>query len=104
MTLTKEQQDRYDQMGYAKADNPHVAVHFDEFPKVYFTPSMFPVGHEVDYSGGKVCKTLKEARKYAASQYERLITQELNKLYAGKEEINTMEFRVYDDDMEQDGK
>lgn len=104
MTLSKEQQERFDTLGFAKADKPHVAVHFDEFPRVYFTPSTFPVGRELDFKGGKVCLNLKEARKYANQQYERLVTQELNKLYKAKEEIATMEFRVYEDEITKDGK
>jgi hypothetical protein len=97
MTFTKEQKERYDELGYATVDKPHVGVHFDEFPKVYFRPSMFPVGHVTDTKGGQVCLNIKEARKYAKQQYERLITKELNTLYAHKETINDMDFREYDD-------
>lgn len=103
MALTAAQQEKFDKMGYAKPGTQHVAVYFDEFPKVYFLPSMFPVGHETDFKGGKVCLNLKEARKYANQQYERLITKEINRLYQGKAEIGTMEFREYDDDQDQGG-
>lgn len=65
----------------------NVAVHMAEFPTVSFESTTLPIDFVIDEKGGKVCKNLKEAKKYAGQQYERLITQELNRLYTLKENI-----------------
>ena len=70
---------------------PNVAVHMKDFPIVSFSESMLPVGRVVDDKGGKVCHNVKEARKYAGQQFERLITKSLNNLYEQKNVIATLE-------------
>lgn len=68
---------------------PHtpVEVRMSGFPHITFHDTALPVDSMVDDKGGKVCKNLKEAKKYAGQQFERLITQELNMLYAFKKNI-----------------
>lgn len=70
-----------------KVELSNVAVRMDKFPTVSFESTTLPVDFVMDEKGGKVCKNLKEAKKYAGQQYERLITQEINRLYSLKENI-----------------
>lgn len=68
-----------------------VAVHFSAFPTVEFKETEAPVGTSLDDKGGKVCLNLKEARKYAGSQFERLITAEITTLYKHKQALGILE-------------
>lgn len=78
-------------MADSKQKSQNVAVHMSGFPNVSFESTMLPLGHVIDDKGGKVCHNIKEARKYASQQFERLITERLNDLYAHKNEIATLE-------------
>lgn len=71
----------------AKENTSSVEVRMSAFPVVSFHDTTLPVNSVVDDKGSKVCKNLKEAKIYANQQYERLITQELNRLYTLKENI-----------------
>lgn len=68
-----------------------IAVHFSAFPIVEFKETEDPVGTRLDDKGGKVCLNLKEARKYAGSQFERLITAEILALYKHKQALEILE-------------
>lgn len=69
----------------------NVAVHLSDFPEVSFKATDLPVDAVIDDKGGKVCKNIKEARKYAGQQFERLITKSIAELYSHKDKITTIE-------------
>lgn len=67
-------------LGYGTMSNPHVSVHFDMFPHVYFKESRFREGTTVDDKGGKVFTTKEDAQEYAIKQFDALVEQENKKL------------------------
>ena len=67
-------------LGYGTDANPHVSVHFDLFPHVYFRRCRFIVGTTVDNNGGIVCEDLKSAKEYALTQFDELTKKEMAKL------------------------
>jgi hypothetical protein len=67
-------------LGYGTPENPHVSVHFDMFPHVYFTECRFRAGTTVDDKGGKVFETREEAEAYAVTHFDDLVAKEMEKL------------------------
>lgn len=74
-------------IGYGTKKHPHVAVHFDLFPHVYFQDTTWRVGMSIDKRGGKVCQDMEQAQAYALEQFDVLEKEELAKLSRFKEMI-----------------
>lgn len=69
-----------EKIGFGTPENPHISVHFDMFPYVYFGETAFRVGTTVDEKGGKVFGDMASAKEYAAKQFDVLMQAEVNRL------------------------
>lgn len=69
-----------ERIGFGTPEHPHVSVHFDMFPYVYFGETAFRVGTTVDEKGGKVFADVESAKAYALNQFDVLMQQEVNRL------------------------
>lgn len=71
-------------LGFGTPDHPHVAVHFDLFPAVYFTPTNLHVNTTVDMRGGKVFADIVTAKSYALGHFDKLVDEEVSRLRRAK--------------------
>lgn len=78
-------------LGFGTPDHPHVAVHFDLFPAVYFTPTSLHINTTVDMRGGKVFSDIDSAKTYALGQFDKLVNEEISKLQRAKNLISKEE-------------
>ncbi|MBC9705808.1 MAG: hypothetical protein H9W81_12725 [Enterococcus sp.] len=71
-------------LGFGTPDHPHVAVHFDLFPAVYFTPTDLHVNTTIDMKGGKVFVDIDSAKAYALKHFDKLVDEEIMRLHKAK--------------------
>lgn len=78
-------------IGFGTEENPHVAVHFDLFPAVYFTRTMLKANTTIDMRGGKVFADMASAKAYALEHFDTLVQEEMNRLHKAKSLIHAKE-------------
>lgn len=71
-------------LGFGTPDHPHVAVHFDLFPAVYFTPTNLHLNTTIDMRGGRVFGDMVAAKAYAMEHFDKLVTEEMKRLMRAK--------------------
>lgn len=71
-------------LGFGTPDHPHVAVHFDLFPAVYFTPTNLHLNTTIDLRGGKVFADMETAKTYALNHFDELVEDEIARLRRAK--------------------
>lgn len=76
-----------ERIGYGTAKHPHVSVHFDLFPYVYFGETSHRVGTTIDEKGGTVRPNMESAKEYALKHFDELMEIEIQKMESFKSRI-----------------